>query len=111
MRSQTTCSVSLFSSVYILLSGAGLSEVDCNRKLPLQTESIVHVMLHSAVIVIICGFHQQYRELLLYNRLPRQPLSEPKKWGSKMVAMVKWGSKMVAMVTYYISIHYSNDFC
>ena len=31
MRSQTTCSVSLFSSIYILtarLSGAGLSEVD-----------------------------------------------------------------------------------
>ena len=38
MRSQTTCSVSLLSSVYILtaglngagLNGAGLSEVDCS---------------------------------------------------------------------------------
>ena len=32
MRSQTTCSVSLFSSVHILtvgLRGVGLSEVDC----------------------------------------------------------------------------------
>ena len=39
MRSQTTCSVSLFSSVHILtvglrgvgLRGVGLSEVDCTR--------------------------------------------------------------------------------
>ena len=34
MRSQTTCSVTLFSSVYIQtagLSSAGLSEIDCRR--------------------------------------------------------------------------------
>ena len=37
MRSQTTCSVSLFSSVHILtvgLRGVGLSEVDCILFIP-----------------------------------------------------------------------------
>ena len=51
MRSQTTCSVSLFSSVHILtvgLRGVGLSEVDCTYICNI-TNCIKYMM--SAIIV------------------------------------------------------------